>query len=220
MLLLFFGVPILLWFLTPPIVQMIVGDDPATKGQFGDIFGSANALFSALAFGGLIYAMIVQIDQVKEMRMQQIQTEQQFAKQMVNEERRLRINKTLDVLDEWFREGRPEAIGHLVHVLQDYVPIEGTHDELDRQYGLMGHETPFHVEFTQLIRHLEKLAVLRTNHLIDEDLTFSSIGEDLDALADLIEVHPVLSQGNPDVAFCRAIKRVRVDLLDHIPRLP
>jgi len=30
------------------------------RGQFGDLFGSINALFSGLAFAGLIYAILLQ----------------------------------------------------------------------------------------------------------------------------------------------------------------
>ncbi len=35
-------------------------DSWAVRGQFGDLFGSVNALFSGLAFGGLIYAILLQ----------------------------------------------------------------------------------------------------------------------------------------------------------------
>lgn len=34
--------------------------DWTTRGQFGDVFGAANALFSGLAFAGLIYAILLQ----------------------------------------------------------------------------------------------------------------------------------------------------------------
>ena len=34
--------------------------DWTTRGQFGDIFGAVNALFSGLAFAGLIYAILLQ----------------------------------------------------------------------------------------------------------------------------------------------------------------
>ena len=34
--------------------------DPAEQGQFGDMFGLANALFSGLAFSGLIYTILLQ----------------------------------------------------------------------------------------------------------------------------------------------------------------
>lgn len=34
--------------------------DWSTRGQFGDVFGAANSLFSGLAFAGLIYAILLQ----------------------------------------------------------------------------------------------------------------------------------------------------------------
>ena len=38
--------------------------DWATRGQFGDLFGAANALFSGLAFAGVFYALRLQQEQV------------------------------------------------------------------------------------------------------------------------------------------------------------
>ncbi len=37
-----------------------VDDDPTWRGTFGDQFGAVNALFSGLAFAGLIYTIILQ----------------------------------------------------------------------------------------------------------------------------------------------------------------
>jgi hypothetical protein len=49
------------------IVQVAIGlaafvwlPDWPTRGQFGDVFGAANSLFSGLAFAGLIYAILLQ----------------------------------------------------------------------------------------------------------------------------------------------------------------
>lgn len=39
---------------------MLFVDDPNTRGTFGDQFGAVNALFSGLAFAGLIYTIILQ----------------------------------------------------------------------------------------------------------------------------------------------------------------
>ena len=39
---------------------MLFIDDPNTRGTFGDQFGAVNALFSGLAFAGLIYTIILQ----------------------------------------------------------------------------------------------------------------------------------------------------------------
>ena len=37
---------------------------PAQRGQFGDMFGAVNSLFTALAFAGLIYTALLQRDQL------------------------------------------------------------------------------------------------------------------------------------------------------------
>ena len=43
------------------------------RGQFGDMFGALNTLFSGFAFGGVIYALVLQIN---GLRLQQIEVEQ------------------------------------------------------------------------------------------------------------------------------------------------
>lgn len=48
-----------IWFGFP---LMFPKDDPyfAARGQFGDMFGALNSLFSGLAFAGIIYALLIQ----------------------------------------------------------------------------------------------------------------------------------------------------------------
>ncbi len=54
---------VLLWGANWYFVSRYAGD--ATKqGQFGDMFGAVNALFTALAFAGLIYTVLLQRDQL------------------------------------------------------------------------------------------------------------------------------------------------------------
>ena len=53
------GVIVGLWLLTPFLVQVFF-DKLDERGQFGDLFGSVNALFSGLAFAGLIFAILLQ----------------------------------------------------------------------------------------------------------------------------------------------------------------
>jgi hypothetical protein len=49
-----------LWMATPFFVRQLYPEDVATRGQFGDIFGSVNALFSGLAVAGVIVAILIQ----------------------------------------------------------------------------------------------------------------------------------------------------------------
>lgn len=43
-------------------------DGMAERGQFGDLFGADNALFSGLAFGGVIYAIFLQRNELSLQR--------------------------------------------------------------------------------------------------------------------------------------------------------
>ena len=49
------------WWATPYVIEKYFGIyNLECKGQFGDIFGSVNALFSGLAFFGVVYALYLQ----------------------------------------------------------------------------------------------------------------------------------------------------------------
>jgi hypothetical protein len=49
---------IAIWGLS--FISLFFFKDWSERGQFGDLFGSVNALFSGLAFAGLIYAILLQ----------------------------------------------------------------------------------------------------------------------------------------------------------------
>jgi CRISPR/Cas system CMR-associated protein Cmr5 small subunit len=49
----------LIWFISAIVVYKI-RPDWGKRGQFGDMFGGINSLFSGLAFAGLIYTIILQ----------------------------------------------------------------------------------------------------------------------------------------------------------------
>jgi cell shape-determining protein MreC len=55
---------VLVLWLAAPIVLWFVFSDLGSRGQFGDLFGSVNALFSGLAFAGLFWALRVQQEQL------------------------------------------------------------------------------------------------------------------------------------------------------------
>ena len=58
---------LLFWLLAPVLVSMALPDWPA-RGQFGDVFGVVNALFSGLAFAGLFWALQLQQEQLSLQR--------------------------------------------------------------------------------------------------------------------------------------------------------
>lgn len=49
------------------LIYSLNGDWP-TRGQFGDMFGAVNALFSGLAFAGLIYTVLLQREELSLQR--------------------------------------------------------------------------------------------------------------------------------------------------------
>src|SRR5688572_17432336 len=53
-----------------------------TRGQFGDMFGAINSLFSALAFAGVIYTLILQTKEIQEQRKEQNKNEELRNRQM------------------------------------------------------------------------------------------------------------------------------------------
>lgn len=56
-------IAVLLWLANWYLVSEYV-PSKAEQGQFGDMFGAVNALFTALAFAGLIYTVLLQRDQL------------------------------------------------------------------------------------------------------------------------------------------------------------
>src|SRR5262245_22558469 len=80
--LLFSGV-IFLWLITPYVLAYFV-EDISARGQTGDLFGTINALFSGLAFAGVIVAILLQRQELQlqkeEMkRSAAVQTESLYA---------------------------------------------------------------------------------------------------------------------------------------------
>ena len=67
------------WLLTPYLGRLLF-DELAERGQFGDLFGSVNALFSGLAFVGLIFAILLQSQELALQRQElQLQREEMKA---------------------------------------------------------------------------------------------------------------------------------------------
>lgn len=55
----------LLWAASIPLLLHFY-PAPAEAGTFGDMFGAVNALFSGLAFAGVIYALILQDNETRQ----------------------------------------------------------------------------------------------------------------------------------------------------------
>ncbi len=60
---------VIIWIFSHPLLKMIPGLEDWNKiGVFGDSFGAVNALFSGLAFAGLIYTINMQRQELKLQR--------------------------------------------------------------------------------------------------------------------------------------------------------
>lgn len=69
-----------LYVLYTVLVFMFIKDD-AERGQFGDLFGGINALFTAFAFAGLIYTAFLQRDELRLQREELQETRKELAGQ-------------------------------------------------------------------------------------------------------------------------------------------
>src|SRR5437868_5457137 len=65
------------------VSRFVTGEDK--QGQFGDMFGAVNALFTALAFAGLIYTVLLQRDQLA-LQQQEIIESGETQKQLVEKQ--------------------------------------------------------------------------------------------------------------------------------------
>jgi hypothetical protein len=90
------------WYLVIANIPANIPNDNSgwqTRGLFGDMFGAVNALFSGLAFAGIIYAIVLQR---KELSLQWQEQTRLFAEQNATLERTTRqefIEKLVDAFD-------------------------------------------------------------------------------------------------------------------------
>ncbi len=68
---------IILWGISWPVISKHFGQ-LNMQGTFGDSFGAVNALFSGLAFGGVIYTIILQSRELRLQREELRETRQEF----------------------------------------------------------------------------------------------------------------------------------------------
>lgn len=76
------------------VYYLIVKNNSGARGTFGDMFGGVNALFSGLAFSGIIITIFVQMKELKLQREVQIETQIELE----NQKKEFQIqNKTLRI---------------------------------------------------------------------------------------------------------------------------
>lgn len=83
------GIALVIFVLTVFVISWLVirfhyadeTDFYAARGTFGDQFGAVNALFSALAFAGLIYTIILQMNELRYQREELIDNRKEMVRQ-------------------------------------------------------------------------------------------------------------------------------------------
>lgn len=68
---------------TPPVVAFMSAKEASTAGEYGDMFGSVNALFSGFAFLGVVVAIFLQSQELRSQR--EVQTGQRKEMTVQNE---------------------------------------------------------------------------------------------------------------------------------------
>ncbi len=68
------GVIILFIIVVTPVIIYFSFDSWTDRGTFGDLFGIVNALFSGLAFAGIIYTILLQRSELKLQRQELTET--------------------------------------------------------------------------------------------------------------------------------------------------
>jgi len=93
------------------ILLILLIDDPAQRGQFGDMFGASTALFSGLAFAGVIIAMLYQREELSLQRQELALQRQELARsaeaqeQLVKTQERSALMNARATLMAHFSEG-------------------------------------------------------------------------------------------------------------------
>lgn len=73
-------VVIVFWIVSCPVIGALYDQMPE-RGQFGDQFGAINALFSGLAFAGVIVAILLQGEELKLQRQELADTRAELKRQ-------------------------------------------------------------------------------------------------------------------------------------------
>ncbi len=74
------GLGILAAWIAVPAFAYLLFDEWPSRGQFGDVFGAVNALFSGLAFAGLIFAILLQREDLELQRAELALTREELAR--------------------------------------------------------------------------------------------------------------------------------------------
>lgn len=76
----------IIWLLSAILITKYFKSLPS-QGQFGDMFGAVNSLFSGLAFAGVIYTIYLQKKELSLQRLELIETRKELARSATAQEK-------------------------------------------------------------------------------------------------------------------------------------
>lgn len=115
-------------YLIPYIASQIPDDTKAGFGQVGDSFGAVNALFSGLAFGGIIITLIMQKEELKLQRDQlaesvRAQKESSKSQQVIAElsarQTLLEYYKYCQMSEDGYYEQKGKTKGYFINKMEE-----------------------------------------------------------------------------------------------------
>lgn len=146
-----FFVVSVIWGLSYPVTKAFI-PKPEERGQFGDTFGAANALFSGLAFAAVISTLIWQNNRNR-------------ADQA--------IDRALRLYDEWHSMNMHESriqVSNLIVGLEKEGLKFPTLSELEQQQLMGGQFANFADHVFRIIHFFERLVLLRDENMLDRTL--------------------------------------------------
>ena len=78
------------WFISWALITWKLGN-PGQPGAFGDMFGAVNALFSGLAFAGVIVAILMQREELSLQRKVLVETRRELARSAEAQEEQVKV---------------------------------------------------------------------------------------------------------------------------------
>ena len=116
-------------------------------GPFGDTFGGVNALFSGLAFGGIIYTIVLQRRELRLQRLELRDTRREMERQreeMSSQNQTLRLQQFDSTFFQLLRLHHDIVNGMTKQRTGQEIPLRGR-EVFQEIYGKAGEEVPAHL---------------------------------------------------------------------------
>ena len=138
-----FLVVIFISFVLPEILIKEYGFDFNRFGVYGDLFGCFNSLMSALAFGGLIYTIILQRRDLELQRQDYNQTREELKKQVLMQTMQSKLME--DQLNESIKMKKADYLHEIIEKLMFDEDIVSFIDKVDYKTEIW-YDEKFHKE--------------------------------------------------------------------------